>query len=64
MNGIESSDVASEFEVMGGSHSGSSCLLPVELTWVSQSCARIREKRKKKKSTLQSILYNLTGQHK
>lgn len=30
MNGIESSDVGSEFEVMGGSHAGSSCLLPVE----------------------------------
>lgn len=44
MNGIESSDVGSEFEVMGGSHAGSSCLLPVE---VSQSCTKIREKKKK-----------------
>lgn len=43
MNGIESSDVGSEFEVMGGSHAGSSCLLPVE---VSQSCTKIREKKK------------------
>lgn len=42
MNGIESSDVGSEFEVMGGSHAGSSCLLPVE---VSQSCTKIREKK-------------------